>query len=224
MISIIAPIYNEEKALLDNLSYFEGLAQKHELIFVDGESRDQSVQIALGLAKVISSKRGRALQMNHGARFAQSDILLFLHADNQVSLDALQAAEARVKKEGFIGGCFSQRINRQGAVYRLIEGFGNIRARATRVFYGDQGIFVRKDIFFSLKGFAPVPIMEDVLFTQALRKSGRTVVLAQEIIVSSRRWDKHGVLQTILLYSFLNILFWLHFPLRWIKSLYDDLR
>ena len=109
-------------------------------------------------------------------------------------------------------------------IYRLIEGLGNVRAKITKVFYGDQGMFVRKDIFLKLGGFPKVPIMEDVIFSKRLRRSGKTVVLMDKILTSSRRWDKKGIMKTSLLYSLINILFWMRIPLEKIKLFYDDLR
>ncbi|NQS99825.1 MAG: hypothetical protein HQ595_01975 [Candidatus Omnitrophica bacterium] len=106
----------------------------------------------------------------------------------------------------------------------MIEGFGNLRARLSKVFYGDQGIFVRKEIFLKLQGFPEVPITEDVIFSKKLRKAGKTAVLPNRIFVSPRRWEQKGIVRTALLYSLLNILFWLKVPLERLQSWYDDLR
>ena len=94
----------------------------------------------------------------------------------------------------------------------------------TKVFYGDQGIFIRKNMFFEMKGFPEVPIMEDVLFTKKLRKLGKTVVLPNEVSVSPRRWEKKGIIRTISLYSLLNVLSWMKVSSERIRLLYDDLR
>lgn len=224
MISIIIPVYNEEKVLLENLSFFSDLFKQAELIFVDGESSDRSVEVAARFGKVISSEKGLADQMNFGARDAANDILLFLHADCRVSLDTLGVIEADMEGGGFVGGCLTQRIDKEGLVFRVIEALGNIRAALTKVFYGDQGIFVKKDVFLELGGFPEVPVMEDVLFTKKLRKAGKTKVLGEQISVSPRRWVARGVMRNILLYSLMNIMFWFKVPLRNIKALYNDVR
>lgn len=224
MITIVIPVYNEENVLAGKAKEFTELSRHAELIFVDGESSDSSGRLATSFGKVISSKRGRAIQMNGGASHASGEILLFLHADNIVSSDALSSIERYMQNGDVIGGCLTQRIAKLGIAYRLIEAQGNLRARLSRVFYGDQGIFVRKDIFMRIAGFPATPIMEDVLFTRRLRALGKTVVLPDEITVSPRRWERKGPVRTATLYAFIAVLFRLGLPLSKIKLLYDDVR
>jgi rSAM/selenodomain-associated transferase 2 len=224
VISVIVPVYNEEKSLSENSPHFEKLSQKAELIFVDGGSVDKSYQIASGFGKVLSSEKGRASQMNFGARHATRDILLFLHVDAVVSEFIPGIIESEFKNKSLIGGCLTQRLDNNRFIFRLIEGFGNVRARLTKVFYGDQGIFVRKDVFLKMGGFPEAPIMEDIIFTRKLRRFGKVAVLPGKILSSSRRWEKAGIIKTVFLYSFLNILFWLGVPLVRIRRFYGDLR
>lgn len=218
MVSVIIPVFNEEKILSQNNVFFSKLSQKTELIFVNGASTDKSAESALRFAPVLDSAKGRARQMNVGARGAKGDILLFLHADTKIHLDALGHIEEKLKDENVLGGCLSQRIDKGAWAYRWIESFGNIRAGLTKVFYGDQGIFIRADVFAKLGGFDEVPLMEDVLMSKKMRAMGETVVLKDEILVSPRRWEKKGIIRTIIFYSSLNILFWLRFPLRCVKK------
>jgi len=224
MVSVIVPIYNEEKALTKNSPYLEKLKGYAELIFVDGGSADRSIEIAASYGKVLLSEKGRAAQMNYGAGFAQGNILFFLHADSIISVDTLRCIESKLRDNSFIGGCLTQRIDREGLQYRLIESFGNIRARLTRVFYGDQGIFVRKDIFLKIGGFPEVPIMEDIIFTKKLRKAGKTIVLRDKILVSPRRWEKNGIIKTTLLFNLIIILFRMKVPLHKITHFCEDIR
>lgn len=224
MITIVIPIYNEEKILSEKTFQFRNLSKNAELIFVDGESSDKSCSIAADFGKVIQSKKGRGSQMNSGARSAAGDVLLFLHADTIISAGALSVIEEAVNNRGFVGGCLTQRIDSDAFIYRLIEGQGNIRARIDKIFYGDQGIFVKKDVFDRIGGFPEVAIMEDVLFTQQLRKIGKTVILPDKIIVSPRRWEKKGIILTILIYNLIIILFRLKAPLHKIKRLYKEIR
>ena len=224
MISIICPVYNEEKILTEAAANLEKLSRQAEIIFVDGGSLDRSAEIAGGFGKVLKCKKGRAAQMNHGARFAKADILLFLHVDTVISTEALKSIAKSINEDSFIGGCLTQRIDNDSFVYRLIEAQGNTRARRRKVFYGDQGIFVKKDAFLAAGGFPEVPIMEDVLFTGELKKLGRTVVLPDKIIVSARRWERKGIIKTTLLFNLIIILFHLKVPLSKIKLLYEDLR
>jgi len=224
VISIVIPLYNEEKTLSENSVRFQDLSRQAELIFVDGKSDDRSVDVAKNYGKVLHSNKGRAAQMNQGAYSAKGDILLFLHADTYISPDTLASIEDKIKDSDCIGGCLTQSIDKDKAIYRLIENFGNTRARITKVFYGDQGVFVNKDVFLKMKGFPEVPIMEDVLFTKKLRRLGKTIVIPEKIFVSPRRWEKKGIIRTAFLYSLLNILFYLRVPLDKIKLFYDDLR
>jgi rSAM/selenodomain-associated transferase 2 len=224
MISVVIPVYNEEKKLEQNLAYYQTLSENAELIFVDGESSDQSRKVAGSCGKVLTAPRGRAVQMNLGARFAHRDIILFLHADNRILPESLSAIESSLSGGGFIGGCFTQRIDDPVFIFRLIEMQGNIRARFTREFYGDQAIFVKKKDFFKLSGFPEIPVMEDVVFSRKLRRLGKTVVLNDKVYVSPRRWRQKGIISTALLYSLLNTLFWLKVPFKDIKKLYGELR
>jgi rSAM/selenodomain-associated transferase 2 len=223
MLSIIIPIYNEEEILQVNSGRLCTLSKQAELIFVDGGSTDKSIEIARRYGRVLQCGKGRAMQMNFGAKHAECDNLLFLHADNFIDSEALLSI-GRKLENGFIGGCLTQRIDKRGVIYRLIEAQGNIRARLSKVFYGDQGIFVKKNIFSQLGGFPEVPIMEDVIFTKKLRKTGNTIVLANIIFVSPRRWDKDGIIRTVLRYNLINMAFKFGVPLEKIKGLYEDVR
>lgn len=224
MISVIIPMYNEEEILSVNLIKFDNLSHDAELIFVDGGSTDRSIELVSTRGNVFRCNKGRAIQMNYGAQHARYNTLLFLHADNIVSPETLLSIEKKLQVNGFIGGCLTQRIDKKGIIYRTIEAQGNTRARFSKVFYGDQGIFIKKDIFFKMGGFPEVPIMEDVIFTKKLRKAGNTVILPDRILVSPRRWEKRGIIKTTLLYSLIILLHKLGFPLEKIKCLYDDLR
>lgn len=224
MISIICPVYNEESALSASEVYFRQLSRQVELIFVDGGSTDKTVEIAGRYGRVLHSKKGRALQMNCGAGLAKGDILLFLHADSVIRTDSLYNIEQRTAQEALAGGCLSQRIDVSSFAYRLIEAQGNLRARLTKQFYGDQGIFVRRELFIKSGGFPEVPIMEDVLFSRKLRYAGKTAVLSDKIIVSARRWQKRGIIKTSLLYILMIALFRMKVPLEKIKRLYAEIR
>ncbi|MDD5258373.1 MAG: TIGR04283 family arsenosugar biosynthesis glycosyltransferase [bacterium] len=223
MISIIIPVYNEETILARNAAKLRELSANAEIYFVDGGSTDRSREIAWQYGLVLHSEKGRAAQMNYGASQAKGDVLLFLHADNIISGSTLAAIEKTIAA-GYTGGCLTQRIDNDLSIYRLIEWQGNIRARLTRVYYGDQGIFVRKNTFSSIGGFPLVPIMEDVLFTKKLRKYGKTIMLPEKVMVSARRWEKNGIFKTVLLYNLIIVLSWLRVPLKKIKLFYDDLR
>lgn len=199
MISVIIPVYNEEECLLKNDVYYQVLAQAGELIFVDGGSTDQSVQLARKLGRVVTAPKNRGAQMNRGAKEATHKILLFLHADAFIHLENLQHIVKAIEGKKYIGGCFKQVLDDPAIIYRWIAWTGNIRAKVSKVFYGDQAIFVRKDVFQDMGGFSEVKIGEDVLFTKRLRRKGRVGILPFAVHCSARRWKNQGIWRAFLL-------------------------
>ncbi len=198
MISIIVPVLNEESVierLLKSLPYGENI----EVIIVDAESHDRTLDIARRYpVQIIHSPRGRALQMNAGAKAARGDVLLFLHADCCVDESGLKALE-KYTALNFIGGCFTHKIDSPKWIYRGIETTGHWRALVSKVFYGDQAIFVRRDIFQRIGGFDLIPLFEDAVFSKKLSRRGKTVVLDYPATVLPRRWEKNGIVKTTLL-------------------------
>jgi len=202
-LSIIIPVLNEEKALPSCLKALkEGgpFLPEHEVIVADGGSTDKTCRIAKEFAQVIQAPRGRAAQMNEGAKVAKGEWLFFLHADSQVTPKSCRKLAQIIQENKLIGGCFSQKIDHPNPVYAYLAWTGNVRARITKVFYGDQAIFVRKDIFDKLGGYPAIPIMEEVVFTRKLREVGPVAVQREKTISSPRRWEKLGILKTTLLY------------------------
>lgn len=199
-ISIIIPVLNEEKALsylLNSLQSFDD--ENHEVIVVDGGSFDNSLFIAQEKVKtVIVSKPGRALQMNSGAELASGDVLLFLHVDTILPESALTAISSSCINDN-CWGRFDVRLSSDKSVYRLIEGFINIRSRLTSIATGDQAIFIKRDLFNRFNGFPEIALMEDVAFSKRLKKQAAPVCLKDRVITSSRRWETRGVIATVLL-------------------------
>jgi len=199
MISIIIPVFNEEECLSKSDIYYQMISPAGELIFVDGGSTDGTVSLARRWGRVITAPKNRAVQMNRGAKEAKFDILLFLHADAIIHLENLQHIVKAIKNKKIIGGCFQQVLDNPALIFRWIAWTGNIRAKVSKVFYGDQAIFVRKDVFQELGGFPEVKIGEDVLFTKKLRKRGKVGILPFAVNCSARRWKRQGILRTFFL-------------------------
>ena len=223
MVSVIIPTYNEESTIQRLLKSLSS-DNVSEVIVADGGSSDRTKELAQQYpVKVIECVKNRALQMNEGARQAEGNTFLFLHADSILENNSFNPINQNINK-GFIGGCYSQRIDSSKIIYRLIESSGNIRAKLSKIFYGDQAIFVRKDIFSKIGGFDLVDIFEDVLFSKKLKRIGRTTVLSQRVLNSPRRWEKQGIIKATLIYWFLSVGFILRVPFRILKKIYNDVR
>jgi rSAM/selenodomain-associated transferase 2 len=195
-VSIILPTLNEESCLGETLRLLRA-QRPHEILVADGGSTDATCAIAVVADRLLQGVRGRAAQMNLGAAHATGDVLLFLHADCRLEPGALQAAE-RCLRRGAAAGCFRMRVEAAGAVYRMIDFCATARVRLTGLIYGDQGLFVRRDLFERIGGFPPLQLMEDVFISKTLRRHGRIVVAPQRIVVSARRWRKTGVVRQTL--------------------------
>lgn len=193
-ISVIIPTLNEEHHLSRTLSM---LRREHpyEIIVADGGSTDQSLDIAQQADHLVQCDRGRARQMNQGAQKASGDALIFLHADCCLTQGAFLAVKRCLARRSVIAGCFQMQVDASGVLYRMIDACASIRVKLTGIIYGDQGLFLRRDIFEQIGGFPNVRFMEDVKISLLLRQLGRTKVLNHTITVSARRWQKQGILR-----------------------------
>lgn len=157
---------------------------------------------------LLSSPPGRARQMNTGAASSREEVLLFLHADTLLPTNAREAIDRALCDPACVGGRFDLRFDHEGRWARLIGRLINLRSRWTGIATGDQAIFVRRTAFERLRGFADLPLMEDVDFTRRLKRLGRVATLAEQVTTSFRRWETGGPLRTILLMWMLRFLYW----------------
>ena len=167
-----------------------------EVIVVDGGSDDGTLAVAEGTRCIThQSRRGRAVQQNAGAQLATGDVLLFLHADCYLQRDAISQIRERLDDTSIDGGAFRQKIEADGFLYRWLER-GNVwRVRFLRLPYGDQGIFIRREVFQELGRFPDVPLMEDLLLMRRFRRRHRGVLLPGPLHVDARRWKTNGVIR-----------------------------
>lgn len=197
MISIIVPTLNEATQIAEALSAARAAAPDAEIIVADGDSSDNTVALALPFAQVVRAPRGRARQMNAGAKEARGDVLLFLHADTRLPPDAAAQIATALGDPAVVAGGFALRFDTQGWLYALIASSTNLRSRLRRVFTGDQAIFVRAAPFRALGGYANIPLMEDVEIWQRLHREGRVVMLRPAVCVSARRHRRDGPLRVV---------------------------
>jgi rSAM/selenodomain-associated transferase 2 len=192
-VSVVIPTVNES-ATISQAIQRAWLAGASQVVVSDGGSDDETRAIANQLdCQVVSSPRGRGVQLNVGAEGACGDVLLFLHADNWLVAGAIDQIRLAMRKPCVQCGAFRQRIESAGLAYRLLELGNGLRVRVGGIPFGDQGIFVRRQLFFEVGGFPRVPIMEDVLLMKRLRCRTRPVLLNGPIHVSPRRWQQNGV-------------------------------
>jgi len=200
-ISIIIPALNEGAGLEATLLALQPLrARGHEVIVVDGGSRDNSVGIARRHSdRILMSGAGRALQMNAGAEYARHEILLFLHADTRLPEAADQLIDTALAEQASRWGRFDVRLDHAHPVYRLIERSINWRSHITGVATGDQAIFVERKYFERVGSYDRLPLMEDVTLSKKLLHFARPARITTPVLTSARRWEQGGVLHTVLL-------------------------
>lgn len=210
-ISVIIPVINESRTLEQRLPALQCWREAgHEVIVVDGGSTDGSADMASRFAdRVLHSEPGRAAQMNRGADAAVGDILLFLHIDTVLPEGICQTLSGQLEASGSQWGRFDIRLSGDSKLFRLIARMMNWRSRLTGVATGDQAIFVRRAAFIAAGGYEPIPLMEDIALSKQLRRLSRPLCIRDVAITSSRRWEKHGTLRTVLLMWSLRLAYFL---------------
>ncbi len=205
-ISVVIPTLNEAMHIQAALEALASLRRRgHEVIVADAGSVDGTAQLAAGRCdRVIASARGRAMQMNAGARHASGDALLFLHADTRLPFNAVEAIGQALKHHRW--GRFDVEIESRHRLLKLVACAMNVRSRLSGIATGDQAIFVRRDAF---TGFPEIALMEDVAFSRLMKAGGAPACLRERVTTSGRRWEAHGVLRTIVLMWRLRLLYFL---------------
>ena len=210
-LAIVVPVYREPE-LDRQLRHLRALCPD-ELIVVsaaeDSACRPppsaEDSSLGPGIQR-LAAPRGRALQMNVGANAARSDVLVFVHADTVLPADAL-AHVRRVVSEGALWGRFDVRLSGNRLAFRIIEYFMNIRSALTGIATGDQAIFVRRDVFELMGGFAPIALMEDIDLSARLKWVARPAHIRARVVTSSRRWEQGGTVRTVLRMWVLRMLY-----------------
>ena len=204
-LSIIIPTLNEAESIINILTALQPIRQQgHEVIVCDGGSSDNTAVLAQPLVDtLVQSERGRALQMNSGASHASGDILLFLHADTQLPDNAALLIEEALNRKTW--GRFDVRLTGQQPLLRLIEYMMNRRSQLTGICTGDQAIFIRQGLFRAIGGYPDIALMEDIAISRMLKPQSHPARIKTAVLTSSRRWERRGILQTVLLMWWLRL-------------------
>jgi rSAM/selenodomain-associated transferase 2 len=208
-LSIVIPALNEAGNLARVLPDLVAHEPGAEVIVVDGGSDDDSRAVVAALPSVRwrSGPRGRARQMNDGAGAARGDVLLFLHADTALPAGAGAAIASALADPSVVGGRFDVRLDSRRPLLAVVAWMMNARSRLTSIATGDQGIFVRRAVFDALGGYRDIPLMEDVELTRRLKRRGRLAALRLRVTTSARKWEREGIVRTIVLMWTLRLLY-----------------
>ena len=225
-ISVVIPVLNERVNLPLAIESVREAMAGAEIIVVDGGSTDGTMEWLRrqpGI-RIMDALRGKGIQQNTGARIAGGDVLLFLHADCRLPMDAGTEIAEALRHSDVAGGCFSARWSSDSAALRF-HAFGmNLRTRLFKRCYGDQAIFVRKSVFDRCGGFPDWPLFEDAELVSRMKRTGRFRVLRSAVTMSARRFEKAGILRGVLLVYILQIGYLLGVsPVR-LKKWFADIR
>jgi rSAM/selenodomain-associated transferase 2 len=196
--SIVVPVFHEAERindLIESLNHSDS-GRNIEIIVVDG-SRERDTLTAIPTDRIvkISSKKGRAIQMNAGAFVAKGEILIFLHADTELPSRAIGKIHSLMERTDYVGGAFDLGIKSDKFIYKAIGILSSLRSRLSRIPFGDQAIFIRKEYFDRMGGYKEIPLMEDVELMRRVKKSGKKIrIFHDRVMTSPRRWEKEGVI------------------------------
>ena len=219
--SIITPIYNESSKISDFLQQLSMLSGDFEVLFADGGSTDDTLSKIPKTFQVIPCGKGRAVQMNTAAKEATGDYLWFVHCDSQLPQDALQ----QIENSGADFGCFHIGFDYDGPFMKCNTFMSNRRAVMDHIAFGDQGIWIKKELFLAQCGFPELPIMEDYEFSRRMKRQKiRLKVLPGRIITSGRRYQTTHPLKTMWSMIWLRHLYRRGMDIQEIARRYKDIR
>jgi rSAM/selenodomain-associated transferase 2 len=198
-LTIVVPVLNEAAIIVDALAALAPLrARGAEIVVVDSGSDDGTPDLARPLAdRVSAAPRGRGAPLNAGAALGSGDALVFLHADTALPPNADRLIAAALERHAW--GRFDLRIAGRHPLLAVVARMINWRSRLTGIATGDQAIFVTREAFLAVGGFPDLPLMEDIAISQRLKRLCRPCCIGAPVVTSGRRWEHHGVLQTIVL-------------------------
>lgn len=224
-VSIIIPTLNEEENIENLLNNLKSLKGDFEVIFSDGGSLDKTLDIIkdFGDCKIIKSDRGRARQLNNGAKESNNDILFFLHADSFIEENVLIKIEDFIKNGNKVG-CLKIKFDSKKILMNIFAILSNLRVKYRNIAFGDQGVFIEKKLFEDIGMFDDIPIMEDYKLSIKLKNVFPIKYIDSYIISSSRRFEKNGILKTALLMQKLQYMFRRGVSIDKIANIYNSMK
>ena len=221
-ISLVLPVRNEARLIREQLQRLQCYRAKgHEVIVIDGGSVDATVEQTKGLVdRCEASAVGRSNQMNHGASEAKGDILLFLHADTELPINADERICNALTAQDSRWGWFDIKLSKPQLAFRVVATMMNLRARLTSVSTGDQALFVERGLFQEVGGFPQLALMEDIAISKVLRRRGSPARPVGLVTTSSRRWEENGLISTILLMWRLRFLYFIGVKPQKLREMY----
>lgn len=224
-VSIVIPTLNEEDNIKNLLNNLKNLKGDFEVIFSDGGSSDKTLDIIkdFGNYKIITSKKGRARQLNNGAKESNNDILFFLHADSIIEENALIKIEDFIKNGNKVG-CLKIKFDSKKILMNIFAILSNLRVKYRNIAFGDQGIFIEKKLFEDIGMFEDIPLMEDYKLSIKLKNISRIKYIDSFIVSSSRRFEKNGIIKTALLMQKLQYMFRKGVSIDKIASIYNSMK
>ncbi len=197
--TIIIPTLNEEAEIQACLMQLQELREQGaEVIVADGGSVDKTPRLIDGMCdQFISARQGRAAQMNAAALQAKGKIMFFLHVDTRLP-EKFSELITSIEAETLCWGRFDVQLSGQHWSFRMIETMMNLRSRLTGIATGDQLIFMSKKLYREVGGFPEIELMEDIAMSRSLKKICLPLCLRQKVLTSSRRWERHGIISTII--------------------------
>jgi uncharacterized protein len=223
-LSVIIPAHNEEAMLGQTLTHTWQRVQPHEMFVADVFSTDRTGEIAREYAHVLTLQSTRGTALNEAAALSSGDVLVFLHADTLLPADTASLIQEALADASVVGGAFRLRLDDPGWFARLVSLGVNLRSALLGTYFGDQTLFVRRDVFVQVGGYRDWSVMEDLEILSRLRRHGRLALLKAEVITSARRHRHGGWVKTLATVWAICLLFRLGVPSQMMLRLYQPRR